>query len=509
MFWAIPKKSPSPTTFPPLKPAALPQVTANTSLGPPQTQTSPQPRQSFLDKALLALTPREREIIKAHQTARPQGVHAVVEDAYTAALSQKRKCEDKRWRWEFRGRTVVLRDEADKVAALLDRFKSVGDVVANVDPVHVGLPWAGIRIILEAHLGGCVRKSPDGRSSHRDEHGYVHGQSTTRRLPSTLATENFETALVKMYTQELRFLATAIETYQKSTATRIWQALWQPSTLEEFESVCDKLGSRAEIEASNCEREMSALRWEEAKQWKGNLEQALRKLDDIQSIGSAVMNLQITVDLTKLVTAKAAMYNSYVKGDSAQCLEGTRTQLLDQIGAWTEDPASKCIFWLCGMAGTGKSTISRTLSHTLNKDCRLRASFFFKRGERERSNAGHFFPTIARQLATILPAIKAPIAQALDVDPQLCERNLQEQFENLIRQPLLQVTQGHTSSGLIIVIDALDECERSADIRTVLRLLAQLESIVTFGLRVFVTSRPELPIQLGFRKMSGDLHQDI
>ncbi|KAK3613195.1 hypothetical protein LTR56_028022, partial [Elasticomyces elasticus] len=473
MFWAIPKKSPSPTTFPPLKPAALPQVTANTSLGPPQTQTSPQPRQSFLDKALLALTPREREIIKAHQTARPQGVHAVVEDAYTAALSQKRKCEDKRWRWEFRGRTVVLRDEADKVAALLDRFKSVGDVVANVDPVHVGLPWAGIRIILEA------------------------------------PTENFETALVKMYTQELRFLATAIETYQKSTATRIWQALWQPSTLEEFESVCDKLGSRAEIEASNCEREMSALRWEEAKQWKGNLEQALRKLDDIQSIGSAVMNLQITVDLTKLVTAKAAMYNSYVKGDSAQCLEGTRTQLLDQIGAWTEDPASKCIFWLCGMAGTGKSTISRTLSHTLNKDCRLRASFFFKRGERERSNAGHFFPTIARQLATILPAIKAPIAQALDVDPQLCERNLQEQFENLIRQPLLQVTQGHTSSGLIIVIDALDECERSADIRTVLRLLAQLESIVTFGLRVFVTSRPELPIQLGFRKMSGDLHQDI
>jgi len=31
----------------------------------------------------------------------------------------------------------------------LDRFKSVGDVVANVAPLHVGVPWAGVRILLE------------------------------------------------------------------------------------------------------------------------------------------------------------------------------------------------------------------------------------------------------------------------------------------------------------------------------------------------------------------------
>jgi hypothetical protein len=37
----------------------------------------------------------------------------------------------------------------DKVLQLLDRFKSAGDVAANVDPVHIGLPWAGIRVILE------------------------------------------------------------------------------------------------------------------------------------------------------------------------------------------------------------------------------------------------------------------------------------------------------------------------------------------------------------------------
>ena len=330
-----------------------------------------------------------------------------------------------------------------------------------------------------------------------------------QRLPTTLATENFESALIKMYIHELRFIATAIETYRKSKAMRTWQALWQTSALEEFENQCDKLGSRAEIEASNCDRGILAQRWEDAKQWKADLEQALRRLDDIRGISSTLTDLHVKVDLTKLKAAKGAAYNSYVDGDSARCLEGTRTQLLHELADWTSDPDGKCIFWLCGMAGTGKSTISRTLAYTLDKRRRLGASFFFKRGEGERGNASLFFPTIARQLVDVIPGLRDPIAKALDADSLLCERNLQEQFEKLLSQPLHDVAQSPTASVIIIIIDALDECERSTDIRTILMLLARVEAIASIRLRVFVTSRPELPIQLGFRTMNGDLHQDI
>ena len=42
-----------------------------------------------------------------------------------------------------------LRDEADNVILWLDRFKQVGDVAVNVDPIHAGLPWAGVRLLLE------------------------------------------------------------------------------------------------------------------------------------------------------------------------------------------------------------------------------------------------------------------------------------------------------------------------------------------------------------------------
>ena len=162
------------------------------------------------------------------------------------------------------------------------------------------------------------------------------------------------------------------------------------------------------------------------------------------------------------------------------------------------------------MAGTGKSTVSRTLAHTLDKQQqRLGASFFFKRGEGERGNASLFFPTIATQLAGFIPGFNALVAKALDTDALLCGRNLQEQFEKLLLQPLLDVAHSPTIFRAVIVVDALDECERSKDIRVILTLLARLGTIRSLCLRVFVTSRPELPIQLECRTMSGDLHQDI
>jgi adenylylsulfate kinase-like enzyme len=43
------------------------------------------------------------------------------------------------------------------------------------------------------------------------------------------------------------------------------------------------------------------------------------------------------------------------------CMEGTRRQLLDDIVSWAEAPTAPVVFWLNGMAGTGKSTIARSI----------------------------------------------------------------------------------------------------------------------------------------------------
>lgn len=50
----------------------------------------------------------------------------------------------------------------------------------------------------------------------------------------------------------------------------------------------------------------------------------------------------------------------------------------------------------------------------------------------------------------------------------------------------------------MIMIDALDEYEQDKDIRNIIRLLSLLKKAYVIRLRVFIISRLELLIRLGF-----------
>ena len=141
----------------------------------------------------------------------------------------------------------------------------------------------------------------------------------------------------------------------------------------------------------------------------------------------------------------------------------------------------------------------------------LGASFFFKRGEEERGNASRFFTTIAAQLAIKLPEVVRNIITALDADPNLPDTALKTQWEKLVLGPLstILLTTSSNRKKVVILIDALDECDDERDLKTILRLLPKSRDLNGVDLRVFVTSRPELPIRLGFQGMDTDSHQDI
>jgi hypothetical protein len=317
------------------------------------------------------------------------------------------------------------------------------------------------------------------------------------RSSPSLATDNFHKSLVNLYVHILTFLARAIRIQRKRSVVRVVQALWDSGALVEFEEECDKLCIRASEEARICDGQAS-------------LEAQLQTVDEIYKVHTSLMRLEDKVDLGKLEIAKEAMYNSSTEGELSRCLPDTRTDLLEQIFDWAADHASKRIFWLCGKAGTGKSTVSRTIAQKLNDDGLLGASFFFKRGRGDRSHAKLLFPTIARQLADLFPNIAHAIAAALDQDSLLCDRYLKTQFDSLLLEPLQSADQdSFPSAGMVLVIDALDECDNGGSIKTVLLLLSRVEAITSVRLRIFVTSRPELPVELGFKGMSGHLHEDV
>ena len=214
-------------------------------------------------------------------------------------------------------------------------------------------------------------------------------------------------------------------------------------------------------------------------------------------------------NLDKLPNVPQAAFNSYEKQYESLCLEDTRVEVLKEIRGWAEANDERRIFWLSGLAGTGKSTIARTVARESYEKGDLGASFFFSRGGGDLAHAGKFFTTIALQLAKKIPFVKTQICDALEKDGDIGGISLRDQWRRLIFTPLSKLDSSAHQSRLLIVIDALDECEGESDIRVLLQLLADTKEITTLGLRIFITSRPETPLRLGFRQMPIILHHDL
>ncbi|KAI1281262.1 vegetative incompatibility protein HET-E-1 [Xylaria sp. FL0933] len=213
--------------------------------------------------------------------------------------------------------------------------------------------------------------------------------------------------------------------------------------------------------------------------------------------------------LERLPIAVGAAFDSHAEEHNPSCLPGTRVNLRDVIRQWVEDPNANAVFWLNGMAGTGKSTISRTLAHFFSDCGQLGASFFFKRGESDRRGVSKFFTTITAHLVQKMPALAHRVNKVIDDDPGIFGKTLQQQFERLIRDPLSGVFSYDTNAkALVIIIDALDEYDEDEDIKLIIRLLSKVNKFKSLRpfLRIFLTSRPELPIRLGFAGVQGTYH---
>jgi hypothetical protein len=206
--------------------------------------------------------------------------------------------------------------------------------------------------------------------------------------------------------------------------------------------------------------------------------------------------------------AAGASYNSHANEHNPTCLENTRVDILEHISNWAHDPSAKAIFWLNGKAGTGKSTISRTVAKSFAANSRLGATFFFKRGESDRGNTSKFFPTIAADLARMLPGVARKVKAAIDRVPAILRGAMRDQFDELVLEPLSGIPFERRTGPILIVIDALDECDNEEDIKRLIGLFSGANKVRSAQLRIFLTSRPQLPIQLGFGQIEGT-YQDL
>ncbi|CUA77653.1 hypothetical protein RSOLAG22IIIB_06706 [Rhizoctonia solani] len=206
--------------------------------------------------------------------------------------------------------------------------------------------------------------------------------------------------------------------------------------------------------------------------------------------------------LDALKPVQQAAYDSTLASTVGRrsCTEGTRINIMSELNNWARDSQAPAIFWMNGMAGTGKTTIACTFSQVLEEGKQLAASYFCTRTTAECKDVTRIIPTIAYQLARYCIPFQSSLCEVLGEEPDLGSKNIKKQFKRLLRDPLVQSAEA-MPEDLVIIIDALDECEDHTGVELILDLLFQHAR--TFPLKIYLTSRPEPEI---YNRMAPHSH---
>ncbi|KAF4617435.1 hypothetical protein D9613_006356 [Agrocybe pediades] len=238
--------------------------------------------------------------------------------------------------------------------------------------------------------------------------------------------------------------------------------------------------------------------------------------------GQASTGNEAPFDILKGAVASNALHDSGASIDRPKCHPRTREKVLEIIMRWilgVEDEniqASKQFMWLNGAAGCGKSAIAQSTIESCIEQGLLLASFFFSRSDPTRNHAGSLVATLAYQLYCAFPqtSVQTDILSAIQKDPLIFKKTLQQQFTSLIVQPLMthfskdQSTQHRVP--FLIVIDGLDECTDRTAQKAILTGLAESVRNSNLCIPIFVASRPEHDIKLSFSsRYLEDMHTGL
>ncbi|KAF9548172.1 hypothetical protein CPC08DRAFT_347577 [Agrocybe pediades] len=213
------------------------------------------------------------------------------------------------------------------------------------------------------------------------------------------------------------------------------------------------------------------------------------------------------IDILTEAVAPNALHDSGASFDTPKCHPRTRVKIREIIMRWIsgEDEDSGTQFmWLNGAAGCGKSAIAQSIVESRIGQGLPLASFFFSRSDPTRNHAGPLIATLAYQLYYAFPetGIQTEILSAIQKDPLIFKKTIQQQFTSLITRPLMTHLSKDQSIPqpvpFLIVIDGLDECiDRNAQ-KAILTGLAESFRNSNLCVPIFVASRPEHDIKLAF-----------
>ena len=218
-----------------------------------------------------------------------QGHLKVLSDLSNDVIRAKEDSIQKRWRFHRpgNGQTVILRDIFTKLAVWIDRFKEIGDIVVQYDPVHAALPWAGVRFLLQVcksprfRLPSFIRLRPDqiavsdiNRFAFVVEGAEKIAHSISRyatfeqiylryEARPTHAVEGLKEALIKLYAVILTYLGKAKTYFEERSLSKpypyVVSILRLSSTTERMAKAAATANSGFEAFSRNMNNELESV----------------------------------------------------------------------------------------------------------------------------------------------------------------------------------------------------------------------------------------------------------
>jgi hypothetical protein len=168
---------------------------------------------------------------------------------------KQRMSQERAWNITFGGRRIVLRDVAAKITTWLTSFKDIGDLISQADPVHIGIPWSAIKIVLSIMVAdheqmGLILVGMERviclvtRCSIYQTLYLDHEAPTTKAQAMSMA---------RLYAKIFAFLAYYTRLLDLNTAVKVLQSFYQPGKVSDMLMEIGTDGNRVESDANSCE----------------------------------------------------------------------------------------------------------------------------------------------------------------------------------------------------------------------------------------------------------------
>ncbi|KAK4205430.1 hypothetical protein QBC40DRAFT_214903 [Triangularia verruculosa] len=469
---------------------------------------------------LVPLLEKYHEYLEAEAGESGYGIEQQLVRARKLAQKKMDQLQNARLHFFIGKRKIVIRDSLQRIFGTFIKFKDLISAGISAEP-HAGIIWAGAMVLVPFlenifQLDEVAAQGLERVIFLLVEYRLVEATHLSRALPRhpghAEALGALRDSMVDLYSQMFAYQIRLLVQYGP---TRGWKRMMRTAVdADGWKDMIGKIESKNLEINSICEKLFSSSMLRDVGDLMKDAQRMMSQMDLISETTNVsyapLILLNKTQLLDKLPCAPNAMFDSKDVHQRGKALPGTQVTTLGAIQQWATSAGdtSKPLFWLRGMAGTGKTSVARAVADALDEGQSLSdgadivqgtvlgASFFFQQGDPTRDNGRLFFTTIAKSLAQRAPMISQHITSAIEQDDDIGTKSLPKQFDHLVLAPLAAMSKDPSIPiplRLVVVVDAMDECSET-DAQQILRLLGKLPASGQVQLRVLVISRPEVRV---------------